>query len=109
MMKNIFFMLFCWLTLQAKPQAIKAKILDAETNQPLPSRVVITDDTGHVYNSYYSKLKGFFTEEDGSFSQELKNGNYTLEIFRGIDYLSQKIKFSIHNNVLDTTIALQTW
>ena len=108
-MKNISFILFCLLTLHAKTQSIKARILDAETNQPLPSRIVITDDTGHVYNSYYSKLKGFFTEEDGTFIQELKNGNYTVEIFRGIDYLSQKIKFSINNNVLDTTIALRPW
>ena len=81
-MNRILFILFCALHLNSHSQGIKATILDAETKKPLPARIVITDDTGHVYNSYYSKLKGFFTEENGSFFQELKDGNYTLEVFR---------------------------
>lgn len=108
-MKRILFILFCALQLNSHSQGIKATIIDAETKKPLPARIVITDDTGHVYNSYYSKLKGFFTEENGTFFQELKNGNYTVEVFRGIDYLSQKINFRINGHVFDTTISLNPW
>src|SRR5687768_11287249 len=98
---KIFLIIFlCAINQQLIAQGIRGKILDSSSQTPLPSRIVITDDTGRVYNSYYSKLKGFFTEEDGTFFQELKNGTYTLEVFRGIDYLSQKIKFSISNNVM---------
>ena len=108
-MKTFLFILCCAFCLNSYSQGIKASIIDAETKKPLPSRIVIIDDTGHVYNSYYSKLKGFFTEEDGTFSCELKNGNYTLEVFRGLDYLSQKINFQIKDRVIDTTIALNQW
>lgn len=97
------------LTTVTHAQGIKAKILDATTKEPIAARIVIVDDTGHVYNSYYSKLNGFFTEEDGTFNQELKNGKYTIEIFHGIDYLSQKFSFDIQNNLLDTIIALEQW
>ena len=67
------FSCFIFITV-SHAQGIKATIVDAITKQPLAARIVIEDDTGHVYNSYYSKLNGFFTEEDGTFYQELKNG-----------------------------------
>ena len=109
-MKAILF-IFSLLIISSRSssQGIRASIIDAETKKPLPARIVITDDTGYVYNSYYNKLKGFFTEEDGTFFQELKNGQYTIEIFHGIDYLSEKFSFIIENNEIDTTIALNAW
>ena len=109
-MKTILF-IFSLLIISSRSssQSIRAAIIDAETKKPLSARIVITDDTGHVYNSYYNRLKGFFTEEDGTFFQELKNGHYTIEIFHGIDYVSDKFSFSIENNKLDTTIALNAW
>jgi hypothetical protein len=106
-MKNLLFFLFLYNAVYS--QGIHGQIRDSETKKALPARIVITDDTGHVYNSYYSKLKGFFTEEDGSFFQELKEGKYTLEVFRGIDYLSQKISFEITNRTVDTTLYLKPW
>ena len=108
-MNKILFIFFCALHLNSHSQGIKATILDAETKKPLSARIVITDDIGHVYNSYYSKLKGFFTEENGSFFQALKKGSYTLEVFRGIDYFSQKINFIINGHVFDTIISLKPW
>lgn len=109
-MKTTLFVLSCLVfSFFSYAQGIKATILDAATKKPLAARVVITDDTGHVYNSYYTKLKGFFTEEDGTFSLALKNGHYTAEIFHGIDYISQKFDFRIKNDVLDTTINLKPW
>ena len=109
-MKTILF-IFSLLIISSRSssQSIRAAIVDAETKKPLSARIVITDDTGHVYNSYYNRLKGFFTEEDGTFFLELKNGHYTIEIFHGIDYVSDKFSFSIENNKLDTTIALNAW
>jgi hypothetical protein len=104
-------LVWCCLTIAfaLQAQGIKARIVDADTKNSLAARVVIADDTGHVYNSYYSKLKGFFTEENGAFYQELKNGKYTIEIFHGIDYVSQKFNITIQNNVVDTIIALKQW
>jgi hypothetical protein len=93
----------------ADAQGIKAAIIDSESKKPLAARIVIADDTGHVYNSYYSKLNGFFTEEDGTFFLALKNGHYTIEIFHGIDYISQKFDFRIKDDLLDTIIRLVKW
>jgi hypothetical protein len=90
-------------------QGIKGKIVDARTNDPLAARVVISGDTGQAYNSYYSRLPGFFTEENGSFQQDLNNGNYSIEVFHGIDHVSQKFSFKIENNTLDTVITLRQW
>jgi hypothetical protein len=88
--------------------SFKGKILDASTKESLPARVVITNDTGHTYNSYYKKLPGFFTEEDGTFSIQLNKGKYAVQVFRGIDYHSTK--FDIHlSHALDTTILLNQW
>jgi hypothetical protein len=110
MKKTLLILFSCFIFFAVShAQGIKAKIVDATTTQPLAARIVIVDDTGHVYNSYYSKLNGFFTEEDGTFYQELKNGKYSIEIFHGIDYLSQKFSFDIQNNLLDTTIGLEQW
>jgi hypothetical protein len=108
-MKIILLIIFCGLYFIGFSQGIKGLITDANTNKPLPARIVITDDTGHVYNSYYSKLNGFFTEEDGTFFQELKNGHYTLEVFRGIDYVSKKMDIQINDHLLDTVISLEEW
>ena len=73
---------------------IKGKVYDGSTGEILSARIVVADDTGHIYGSYYTKLPGFFTEEDGSFEQLLEPGSYTMEAFHGIDYLSQKF-FSV--------------
>jgi len=109
-MKTISF-IFCLIVISSvsHAQGIKGKVIDGKNKNSLAARIVITDDTGHAYNSYYSKLKGFFTEENGTFFQELKNGNYSVEVFHGIGYLSQKFKINIQNNVLDTVIALHEW
>lgn len=94
---------------KAYPQGIKGYIRDSETKHQLPARIVITNDTGFVYNSYYSRLKGFFTEEDGSFSIDLQKGTYTMEVFHGIDYLSQKFSFTVNGRITDTVIYLKRW
>lgn len=90
-------------------QGIQGLVVDAGTKHPLAARIVIRDDTGHVCNSYYSKLNGFFTSENGRFYQDLQNGNYSIEIFHGIDYVSQKFSFIVKNNTIDTVIGLQQW
>ena len=91
-------------------QGITGKVTDAATNQPLSVRIVITDDTGHVYKSYYTKLPGFFTNENGSFQLPLEPGTYSLAVYRGIDYLSNHASFQITgNNGVRADIQLQNW
>lgn len=104
-------------SLKAKPllepvsfQGIKGKIFDKETNGHLPARIVITDDSGNVSNSYYESLPGFFTEEDGTFEQLLQPGDYTLTVFHGIDYESQQIPCTISSNAgFEVTVFLKPW
>jgi hypothetical protein len=89
---------------------IKGKIFDNETGASLSARIVITDENDSVYDSYYKSLPGFFTEEDGSFQDSLKPGNYTLKVFHSIDYESQKIPFIISSDAgVNAEIYLKPW
>jgi hypothetical protein len=88
---------------------ISGLVTDSTTNEPLAARIVIADDTGHVYNSYYSKLPGFFTEPDGSFQITLPSGRYNMEVFHGTDYLSLKIPLDIQEGTTTINVKLQRW
>jgi hypothetical protein len=89
---------------------IKGNIIEVETGAPLPARIVITDDSGRVFNSYYKHLPGFFTEEDGSFSAPLKPGNYSINVFHGINYTSEKLSFAIKADTgFQAEIYLKSW
>lgn len=89
---------------------IRGRVVDSSSGGPLPARIVIRDEKGKVINSYYDRLNGFFTEEDGSFQQQLQPGNYTLAAYHGIDYLSKKISFTVSDNKQDSLkIALARW
>src|SRR5690349_17220010 len=109
MKKIVLVVAYLMVHFYAYPQSVKIAVIDAETKKPLAARIVITDDTGHVYNSYYSKLDGFFTDENGVSSLQLSNGNYSIEAFHGIDYVSQKFNCTIKDRILDTVITLQRW
>ncbi len=83
---------------------------DDKTGAQLSARIVIADGNDSAYNPYYKSLPGFFTEEDGTFEDSLKPGNYTLTVFHGIDYESQKIHFTITaNGGVDAEIYLKPW
>ena len=87
---------------------IKGKIFDDKTGAQLSARIVIADGNDSAYNPYYKSLPGFFTEEDGTFEDSLKPGNYTLTVFHSIDYESQKIHFTITaNGGVDAEIYLK--
>lgn len=89
---------------------IKGRVVDAAANTPLSARISIADDTGHIYNTYYNSLPGFFTEEDGSFAQPLAPGHYTVTVLHGIDYLSQKITLTVgRDSGCDVVVYLQPW
>jgi hypothetical protein len=89
---------------------IKGKIFDDKTGVQLPARIVIKDANDSAYYPYYKSLPGFFTEEDGSFEDSLKPGNYTLTVFHSIDYESQKIPFTISaEGGVNTQIFLKPW
>jgi hypothetical protein len=88
---------------------IKGKVFDNDNGAQLPARIVIRDANDSVYDSYYKALPGFFTEEDGSFQDSLKPGNYTLTVFHSIDYESQKIAFTISAEGVNAEIYLRPW
>lgn len=89
---------------------IKGRVFDYETVANLSARIVIADDSGNVSHSYYKALPGFFTEEDGTFEDSLKPGNYSLNIFHGIDYESQKLSFTIKQDEgFNAEIYLKSW
>ncbi|MEP6596645.1 MAG: hypothetical protein ABJA71_11900, partial [Ginsengibacter sp.] len=89
---------------------IKGKVFDYKIGAKLSARIVISDDSGNVSNSYYNVLPGFFTEEDGTFEELLKPGNYSITIFHGIDYESQKIPFTIKQEKgFNAEIYLKPW
>ena len=89
---------------------IKGKIFDYETGAHLSARIVISSDSGNISRSYYKSLPGFFTEEDGTFEELLKPGNYTLTAFHGIDYESQKIPFTIkQEGGFNAEVYLKPW
>jgi len=89
---------------------IKGRVFNGVTHAQLSARVVITDDTGHIYNSYYNSLPGFFTGEDGSFAQALAPGHYVINVYHGIDFLSQRLEATITGaQGCDITVQLKPW
>ena len=89
---------------------IKGKIFDYETGAALSARIVISDSDSNVSDSYYKHLPGFFTEENGSFEQLLKPGDYLITVFHGIDYESRKIPFTIKpGGGFNVEIYLKPW
>jgi hypothetical protein len=107
----IFFVAGILLCCPASSQTgVRGLVTDSATKAPLPARIVISDDTGHVYNSYYSKLPGFFTSPDGSFQLDLPAGHYTLQVFHGIDYLSKNFPLEIkEGGTTDANVQLHQW
>lgn len=99
---------------QADPSAINANvhgaISDKITGKPLAARIVVIDDSGKVYNSFYKKLDGFFTHEDGTFSISLSPGKYRIKVYRGIDYVSIDSSFDVASQQsTKLNIALAPW
>lgn len=89
---------------------LRGAVTDSKAGTPLPARIVIKNDTGHIYNSFYEKLPGFFTQEDGTFHLQLPAGKYKMSIYRGIDYLS--LDTSVELSGADATtlsFALRKW
>jgi hypothetical protein len=89
---------------------IRGQVIDAETGEPLPARVVVRDSAGNAVRSHYQNLPGSFTEEDGSFSIPLKPGRFTIETFHGIDYLSRLDTVTVKaDSCVEARISLQPW
>ncbi len=91
-------------------QGIRLKVLDDQTGEPLPSRVVIKNSEGRVVESYYDHLPGIFTNEDGTLEIELSPGDYSSEVIRGIDYTSTSFSFGIRDSSgYDIELDLEPW
>lgn len=91
-------------------QGIRGSVYETETGKALPARIAIKDTSGTYINSYYEKAPGFFTGEDGSFELNLAPGKYEMEVFHGIDRLSQKVSFEVSDKQgVDANIYLPSW
>ena len=98
------------VSLAPSSKALRGKVTDADTGQPLPARILLRDDAGVPINSYYAQFPGFFTETDGTFSLSLPPGNYTYEITRGFDYDRATGKLMVTAGEAPTlNIALKPW
>jgi hypothetical protein len=121
---SIFFLLFRLLSFAQYPihaynttvlqptgfSGVEGHVFDAETGASLPARIVIRDSLSNVIDSYYDKLPGFFTDERGTFKQHLSAGTYSINIFHGIDYVSQEISVTIAGNSgFNAAIYLKPW
>jgi hypothetical protein len=94
----------------AGPPGVRGRVVDAESGRPLAARVEIRDAGGEHVGSYYEHLPGAFTEEDGSFEVPLAAGRYSLEVHRGIDYLSEKAEVeAADGRVAVVVAALAPW
>ena len=91
-------------------EALVVRVVDAETGQPLPARVVVRDAAGKVVESRYEHLPGLFTDEQGALEMPLRPGAYTLEVLRGIDSLSREVAFNVHPGVgVEAAVPLEPW
>ena len=89
---------------------LAGQVFDASTGKALPARVVVRDREGTVVATRYEHLPGVFTEEDGTFSVDLAPGAYSLEVLRGIDYLSEKHSFEVTaESGVEAVVHLEPW
>ena len=91
-------------------EVLAVRVVDAETGQPLPARVVVRDAAGQVVASRYQQLPGLFTDEQGALELPLRPGGYTLEALRGIDFVSKELAFDVRPGVgAEATVPLEPW
>jgi len=91
-------------------EALVVRVIDAGTGEPLPARVVVRDAAGKVVESRYERLPGVFTDERGTLDMPLRPGAYTLEVLRGIDFLSEDLAFDVRPGVgAEATVPLEPW
>ena len=89
---------------------IRGTVYEFESGEPLPARIAVRDTSGKYFNSSYDKAPGFFTGEDGSFEEKLAPGKYEMDVFHGIDRLSQNFTFEItEKQGIEAKIYLHSW
>lgn len=89
---------------------LAGEVVDARTGTPLPARVVVRNAAGEVVATRYEHLPGVFTGEDGTFDLDLYAGTYSLEIFRGIDYLAERRAVKVPSGRrVDVRVELEPW
>ena len=91
-------------------RSLGVRVFDASGGTPLPARVVVRDASGKPVKSEYQHLPGVFTGEDGSLDLPLAPGRYTLEVYHGIDFVSQEHAFEVLANAgAEAEVRLQPW
>ncbi|RPH90347.1 MAG: hypothetical protein EHM72_19235, partial [Calditrichaeota bacterium] len=89
---------------------LSGHVRDAHSHRDLPARVVCRDQNGVVHGGYYKNhVEGFFTQ-DGYFQIPLPPGEYDVEVFHGLDYLSQSRRIVIvEGQVVKQEFNLDQW
>ncbi len=91
-------------------EALAVRVVDAASGEPLPARIVVRDAAGKVVESRYERLAGVFTDERGMLEMPLRPGAYSLEVQRGIDFLSEELAFDVRPGVgAEATVPLEPW
>ena len=91
-------------------EALAVRVVDAGSGEPLPARIVVRDAAGKVVESRYEHLAGVFTDERGMLEMPLRPGAYSLEVQRGIDFLSKELAFDVRPGVgAEATVPLEPW
>ena len=89
---------------------LTGQVFDAATDRPLPARVVVRDEAGKVVATRYEHLPGVFTADDGTFELDLAPGAHTLEVFHGIDHLSERRSFEVPGRGgVEARVRLEPW
>lgn len=91
-------------------EALAVRVVDAGSGEPLPARIVVRDAAGKVVESRYETLPGVFTDERGMLDMPLRPGAYSVEVQRGIDFLSEELTFDVRAGVgAEVTVPLEPW
>jgi hypothetical protein len=91
-------------------RVLSVRVFDASSDAALPARVVVRDATGKPVKSEYTHLPGVFTGEDGSLDLPLDPGRYTLEVYHGIDFVSQEYAFEVSATAgVEAEVRLEPW
>ncbi len=106
----------------AQTVTLRGTIVDAETNRPLPARLMIQSEDGEWFHAQsvsgiavpYDKRRNESVEvhtslDAGPFEAELPPGKYTLTVERGKEYLTATRTVTVEDAPLAIEIPIRRW
>jgi hypothetical protein len=90
--------------------ALVVEVVDARSGAALPARVVVRGPDGQPLRGEYELLPGAFTDEDGRLEITVSPGPHSVDVHRGIDYVSQEQRLEARaGETARVRVALQPW